>query len=99
EWDPVAGNDQGGEVRVRPAAGEQTGRLLRIAEELLEPIEHDDLDLGGAGGFLPHAGEQVGPRCQAIAEDRRRRWRARDKRQKARMAGAIRMAEDLGAKI
>ena len=79
---------QSDERGLGPAAGEQPARLRWVAEKLLEPIEHQQLDLGRPGRFQPDATEEVARCAQPIRKDRHEGGCSRNERGEARMVGA-----------
>src|SRR5438874_6535214 len=64
-------------------------------EELLEPVEHEQLDLCRPGRFEPNAGEKVRAGAKEVAEHRRESRRAWNKCQEAGMVDAKGVRRDL----
>ena len=77
----VASRDDGGEVRHRASRGEDPARVRRQTEQLAKPPDDGPLDLGEAGGGVPHVHETVQPACHEVRQGRRVQAAPGDERQ------------------
>jgi hypothetical protein len=67
----LPGAGERGQVGRRAAADQHPGRLLGVADPLLEPAQHHQLQLAGTGGLDPGAGLDVAGAGDQVAEHAR----------------------------
>ena len=84
-----------GHVRGRAAADERARRLRRVADPLLEPAEHLELDLARPGRLHPRADVEVAGARDQVAERARPGAGERDEAEEGRVAVAAREREDV----
>ena len=87
------------QVRLRPPAGENTLRLVRIAEPLLEPVEHDQLHDRRPGIAEPAPTEDVAAVCDQIPEHGLRGGGARHVPHEAWMVGVLPVRDHLAQEL
>jgi hypothetical protein len=91
----LAGARERGEVRRRAAADQQTGRLGGVADPVLEPLDHLELEPAGPGRLHPGAGEDVARAGDEVAERARPRAGEGNEGEEARVVAAARERQDV----
>ena len=85
-----------GHVGRRAAAEQDPRRVGRIAEPVLEPVEHGQLDLTRPRRLHPRADVDVERAGDEVAERARKRLARRHEREEPRMVGAVHVREHVG---
>jgi hypothetical protein len=95
----LAGAGKRGQVGRRAAADQHTGRLLRVADPLLEPAEHHQLHLAGTSRLDPGAGLDVAGAGDKVSQDPRPGRDAGDVGEVAGVIVAAHERQDIAAEL
>src|SRR5262249_57300970 len=83
EW--LTADGQRGQRGLGAAAAQDAARRGRVTQELFEPVEDQDFDLGRPGRLEPHTREEIGARAQPVHEYHRETRRAGNEAEETRV--------------